>query len=81
MWNYVQTHENHSNNMEPQTIGALALCPTGNVQGGFLSYNLETGSILSRRLWTCLPMLTEVINVVHNLAKTDKAKKGKRSAR
>jgi len=31
---------------------------------------------LSRRQWTCLPILTEVINVLHTLAKTDKAKKG-----
>jgi len=57
-------------------IGALALCPTGNVQGGFYFYNLATGCIISRRQWTCLLMPTEVINVVHTLAKTSKAKKG-----
>jgi len=72
---YVQTHDNHSNNMEPQTISELALSTTGNVQGGFYFYNFATGCIISRRQWTCLPIPTEVINVVQTLAKTDKAKK------
>jgi hypothetical protein len=31
---YVQTHEEHDNSMNSRTIGALALRPTGNVQGG-----------------------------------------------
>ena len=73
---YVQTHESHSNNMEPRTIGALALRPTGNVQGGFYFYNLATGCVISRRQWTCLPMPTEVIDIVHTLAEKDKAKEG-----
>jgi len=62
--------------MEPRTIGALALRPTGNVQGGFYFYNLATGCIIGRRKWTCLPMPSEVIETIHTLAKIDKAKEG-----
>ena len=31
---YVQTHEEHSNGMEPRTMGAICLGPTGNAQRG-----------------------------------------------
>ena len=34
---YIQTHEEHENSLNPCTIRALALCPTGNVQGGYFS--------------------------------------------
>jgi len=73
---YVQTHEDHGNDMKPRTIGALALRPTGNVQGGFYFYNLATGCIISRRRWTSLPMPDEVIDVVHKWAMLDKSHKG-----
>ena len=73
---YVQTHEEHGNNMAPRTIGALALRPTGNVQGGYYFYNLATGCIISRRSWTSLPMPAEIIDVVHKWAEKDKASKG-----
>jgi len=72
----VQTHEDHNNNMAPRTIGALALRPTGNVQGGLYFYNLTTGCIINRRRWTSLPMPAEVIHVIHELAEKDKASKG-----
>ena len=31
---YVQTHEEHTNDMYDQTTGAIFLGPNGNVQGG-----------------------------------------------
>ena len=62
--------------MAPRTIGALALRPSGNVQGGFHFYNLATRCIISRRHWTSLPMPVEIINVVHEWAEKDKASKG-----
>jgi hypothetical protein len=40
---YVQTHEKHSNNMDSRTVGALALRPTDNAQGGYYFNNLATG--------------------------------------
>jgi len=65
---YVQTNEAHGNNMQPRTIGAIALQPTGNVQGGFYFYNLSTGDIISQRSWTPLHIPKDVINRVHELA-------------
>jgi hypothetical protein len=45
---YVQTHEKHDNTMALRTIGALALRPTGNQQGGYYFYSLVTGQCLHR---------------------------------
>ena len=70
---YVQTHEEHDNSMQPQTIGALSLCPTGNVQGGYFLFSLTTGCVLNHNCWTQLPMPNEVINWVHHMARQEKA--------
>jgi len=40
---YVQTHEISDNTMRPRTIGAIALRPTGNAQGGYYFMSLNTG--------------------------------------
>ena len=40
---YVQTHEEHDNSMQPRTIGAISLRPTGNAQGGYFFFSLTTG--------------------------------------
>ena len=52
---YVQTHEQHDNSMNPQTVGALALCPTGNAQGSFYFMSISTGWVLNRLHATPLP--------------------------
>ena len=50
---YLQTHEETDNNTgHPRTIGALALRPTGNVQGGYWFYSLRTGRVINRRRYT-----------------------------
>ena len=66
---YVQTHEEHDNSMQPQTFGALSLCPMGNIQGGCFFFSLTTGQVLNRNRWTQLPMPSEVIDHVHCMAK------------
>jgi hypothetical protein len=73
---YVQTHEAHDNTMAPHTIGALALWPTGNVQGGFHFYSLTSGKVNKRNHWTELPMPNEVIDKVHTLARRANAARG-----
>lgn len=73
---YAQTHEEHSNGMEPRTVGAIALGPTGNSQGGHYFMSLKTGRRLNRTNWTELPMPAKVINRVHALACQSKAQKG-----
>ena len=40
---YVQTHEEHDNSMAARTIGAIALRPTGNTEGGYFFFSLTTG--------------------------------------
>jgi hypothetical protein len=65
---YVQTHEKHNNSMEVRTIGALALQPTGNAQGGYYFYSLMSGQRIHRTRWTELPMPAEVQDRVHALA-------------
>ena len=56
---YMQTHEQHNNSMSPGTIGAIALHPIGNAQGG---YFLLTGKVINCLHWNNLPMPNEVID-------------------
>ncbi len=66
---YVQVHEDHDNTMASRTVGAIALRPTGNAQGGFYFMSLETGRKLNRNHWTALPMPKDVIDRVHVIAR------------
>ena len=59
---YVQTHEQHDNSMNLRTIGAIALCQTGNAQGGYFFLSLTTGKVINCLHWTSLPMPNEVID-------------------
>ena len=70
---YVQTHEEHDNSLNPRTIGALALRPTGNIQGGYFFFSLTTGKVINRMRWTTLPMPKEVINRVERMARQEHA--------
>ena len=65
---YVQTHEEHDNSMATRTMGAIALRPPGNTQGGHYFFSLNTGRRLNRNQWTELPMPNEVIDRVHAMA-------------
>jgi hypothetical protein len=65
---YVQTHEEHDSSMTPCTIGALALCPTGNAQGTWYFMSLSTGWVLKWNHATKLPMPHEVIDSMHHMA-------------
>ena len=73
---YVQTHEEHDNSMVARTIGAIALRPTGNTQGGYFFFSLTTGRVLNRARWTSLPMPNEVINRVHRMARQEHGNNG-----
>ncbi len=50
------------NGLRALTQGAIALGPSGNVQGGHKFYTLNTASILVRRDWKALPMPQSVID-------------------
>jgi hypothetical protein len=73
---YVQTHEKHNNNMESRTVGALALRPTDNAQGGYYFYSLLTGMRLNRTHWTELPMPSSVEERLKTLARRANAHRG-----
>ena len=70
---YVQTHEEHDNSLNPRTVGALALRPTGNVQGGYFFFSLTTGKVINRMRWTRIPMPKEVIDRVERMARQEHA--------
>ena len=65
---YVQTHEEHDNTMAARTVGAIALRPTGNQQGGYWFMSLLSGRILNRIHATKVPMPAEVIHRLQDLA-------------
>ena len=73
---YVQTHKEHDNSMMSRTVGALALHPTGNAQGGFYFLSLSTGRVLNRLRATALPMPDHVVDQVHHMARQQKANPG-----
>ena len=50
------------------TIGALALRPTGNVQGGYFFLSLTTGKVINHMRWTRIPMPKEVIDRIERMA-------------
>ena len=68
----MQTHEVHNNSMAPQTVGAIALHPTGISQGGYYFYSLGYGKRISQYSWTEFPMPVEVEKHVEELAKNGK---------
>jgi hypothetical protein len=70
---YAQVHESHDNTMSTRTTGAIALRPTGNIQGGYYFMSLSSGKRLNRYAWTALPMPGEVIERVHKLAQRNPA--------
>ena len=45
---YVQTHEDHTNDMNQRAVGAICMGPTGNQQGSHWFMNLTTGQRLNR---------------------------------
>ena len=65
---YVQTHEQHNSTMSPRKIGAIAMCPTVNEQGGHYCMSLNTWRLLNCNNATPLPILSEVIDHVHRIA-------------
>ena len=59
-----------------RTVGALALRPTGNAQGGFYFLSLSTGRVLNRLRATALPMPDNVVDQVHRMAWQQRANPG-----
>ena len=73
---YVQTHEKTDNTMRARTVSAITLRPSGNVQGSFYYFSLQTGRRLHRRRCTPLPLPDEVLERVHAMATKQKSPTG-----
>ena len=66
---YFQTHEEHSNGMEPRTMGAICLGPMGNSQGGHWFVSLTSGSRIIHHCWTLIPMPQEVVHRITQIGR------------
>ena len=71
---YAQVFEDNdpTNTIKARTTGAIALGPTGNVQGDHYFMSLTSGKRLSRAQWTELPMPDAVIAAVEHRAAAEK---------
>ena len=67
---YVQIHQpNHiTNDNKARTVGTIALHPSGNLQESWYFMSLSSGERLHRYQWHVLPISTEVIHRVHEIA-------------
>ena len=66
---YVQTHEEHTNDMLPRTIGAICLGPSSNEQGGHYFMSLMPGWCLLHNHWNVLLMPHNAITHISNLGR------------
>lgn len=75
---YAHVHEDNAvtNGMEPRTVGAIALGPCGNHQGGYKFLSLSTARIINRRNWTELPIPEEIIKGLNDKATMEKRRGG-----
>merc|ERR1712086_273571 len=71
---YVQTHEEHNNDMKSRTLGAIATRPS-NDAGSYCFISLQTGRRINQRSWTSLLMPGAVVSQIHRLARRAKAAK------
>lgn len=58
--------------MEPRTHPAIALGPSGNLQGSVKFFSLETGCVLRRRNFIIIPMPKSIIVRVNYIGKREK---------
>ena len=68
---YAQTYKGTDNSMKSRTVGAIALGPTGNAQGGVNFFSLYLGRVLDRRIedYDLLPMPANAIVRVEKMAR------------
>jgi hypothetical protein len=64
---YAQTYEGTDNTNKERTVGAIALGPSGNLQGGVKIFSLDSGEILNRAKqdYNLLPMPADVIKRIY----------------
>ena len=71
---YCQAHTNMADNtLSPRTTGGLTMYDTGNGQGTWYIYNLNTDRLIRRNKFTILPIPDIVINHLNNMRDTEGA--------
>ena len=75
---YMHTYEGATNTMKDRTVGALALGPSGNLQGGIRCFSLCTGKVLHQFMKdvTLLKMSHEVLGRLKYITSKEKSVKG-----
>ena len=70
---YCEIHDEKSptNNMVSRTTPAIAIGPTGNLQGTYKFYSLRSKKVVVRRKWSELPMPPTVIKLVEDIARKE----------
>ena len=71
---YEQVYVGTKTNMESQTVGGIAIGPSGNVQHSWYFLSLETGKKLHSNQWTILPMDQREVDRVNELGILQKQK-------
>ena len=68
---YAQIFEGSDNTMKPRCVGAIALGPTGNAQGGVRFFSLSSGRVVDRRQndYDLLPLPADAIVRVEKMAR------------
>ena len=70
---YCEVHDEPepTNSQTPRTHPAIALGPSGNLQGTVKFYSLSTGCVLRRRAFTIIPVPQSIINKVNKIGKKE----------
>jgi len=64
----LQTFYEHENSLMSRNTGAIALRPTGDTHNSHYFLNINSGRRITHNYWTILPMRTEVITTIQQLA-------------
>ena len=77
-YEYMHTYEGTTNTMKDRTVGALALGPSGNLQGGIRCFSFCTGKVLHRFMKdvTLLKMPHDVLGRLKYITSKEKSVKG-----
>ena len=67
----IHLHNYPTNTMQPRTINAIALNPTGNTQGSYYFMNLDTGRRMSANKWVECKLTPSVLSNIERLAELE----------
>ena len=75
---YCETHEDDeiTNTMKARTTRGICLGPTGNMQGTYRFFDLDTGQVVKRKGFTKLPYPGRVVNLVNKWGKAARSEEG-----